>query len=305
MSSTDLAAPSRKLLFAAIIIVVALHVLTVIALAAIKTPELKIDKKETPPIEIELVTPPPPPPVEIEEIKIEKKSEPVREVQPKPKAQPVAAPSTVKQTKTPKDSSKQRPPAPLPSNNNPPDKLPFESINNKPADNEKPDLGGVVDNSTTTVIKVNKPTAQKPTIDTSTNSKQGANKPSSIGDGSKNTGSSNEDGNQQETQSPVDTGPVSLNASEASWRSGREPNLGFLEKAAKVLKNDVSIKVKITVDEKGNIVDAELLSRTGNNSIDGKIRRAMMKAKLNPFIRNGVAVKGTVILPIVYNVKSN
>ena len=91
MSSTDLAAPSRKLLLTAIMIVVGLHVLTVVALAAIKTPELKIDKKETPPIEIELVTPPPPPPpVEIEEIKIEEKPEPVREVKPKPKAQPVA-----------------------------------------------------------------------------------------------------------------------------------------------------------------------------------------------------------------------
>ena len=45
MSSTDLEAPSRKLLFAAIIIVLALHVLTVIALAAIKTPELKVENK--------------------------------------------------------------------------------------------------------------------------------------------------------------------------------------------------------------------------------------------------------------------
>ena len=302
MSSTDLAAPSRKLLLTAIMIVVGLHVFTVVALAAIKTPELKIDKKETPPIEIEQVTPPP---VEVEEIKVEEikveeeKPEPVRKLDTKPKAKPVTAPSTVKQTKTPKDSSNKKSPAPSPSNNNPTDELPSESINNKPADNEKPNLGGVVDNSTTTVIKVNKPTAQKPTIDTSTNSNQGVNKPSSVGDGSKNTGGGNEGGNQQETQSPVDTGPVSFGASEASWRS--EPQLGFLanERSLKK-KGSISVTAAITADEKGNITKVSISPSTGISSVDNKIIRAIKKAKLTPFIRNGVAVRGRVSVPVSY-----
>ncbi len=57
MSSTDLDAPPLKLILAAIIIVVGLHVLTAVALVAIKTPDIKVEpKKDTPPIEIEMVT---------------------------------------------------------------------------------------------------------------------------------------------------------------------------------------------------------------------------------------------------------
>lgn len=57
MSSTDLDAPPLRLILAAIFIVVGVHVLTAVALVAIKTPQMKVEpEKDTPPIEIEMVT---------------------------------------------------------------------------------------------------------------------------------------------------------------------------------------------------------------------------------------------------------
>ena len=303
MSSTNLDAPSTKLTLAAIAIVVGLHVLTAVALASVKTPEMKVEpEKVTPPIEIELITPPPPPPVEIEEIKVEEKPKLVRQLDTKPKAKPVAAPRNVKPPpKPPKDPSNNKPPAPSPSNNQPPDKLPPESTNNTSANDGQKNLGGVVASSTKTIVQKVKPTAQQPTIDTSANNNKGNNSPSNIGDGQKNTGGSNEGGNQKETIPPVDPGPVSFGGSEASWRSGREPRLGFLANESSLKdKGSISVTAAITVDEKGNITKVSISPSTGNRKIDREIEKAIRRAKLTPFIRNGVAVRGTVSLPIRY-----
>ena len=302
MSSTNLDAPSPKLTLATIAVVVGLHVLTAVALAAVKTPEMKVEpEKVTPPIEIELITPPPPPPpVEIEEIKIEEKPKPVKKLDTKPKAKPVTAPVVKKSKKPVKDPSINKPPAASPSNNNPRDKLPPESTNNTTDNNEQTDLGGVVDNSTTTVVQVETNKGQQPTIDNNPNSGKGTNAPSSVGSGNKNTGGK-DGGNQKETTPPVDTGPVSFGASEARWR--KEPNLRFLERERERLKENISVTAAITVDEKGNITQASISPSTGIEQIDSKIIRAIKKAKLTPFIRNGVAVRGTINLPIRYEVK--
>lgn len=57
MSSTDLEAPPLRLILIAIILVVGLHLLTAIALVIIKAPTLKDEPiKETPPLEIQMVT---------------------------------------------------------------------------------------------------------------------------------------------------------------------------------------------------------------------------------------------------------
>ncbi|WP_250162999.1 hypothetical protein [Psychrobacter sp. WY6] len=101
MSSTDLDAPPLKLILAALIIVVGLHVLTAVALVAIKTPEIKVEpKKDTPPIEIEMVTLPVKTAIpEVEEVqevtpkkavpKTESKPEPKKQAPSKPKVAPV------------------------------------------------------------------------------------------------------------------------------------------------------------------------------------------------------------------------
>ncbi|MGO1490082.1 MAG: hypothetical protein ACTHWG_02635, partial [Psychrobacter sp.] len=62
MSSTNLDAPSNRLKFTAVVAVVGLHALTAVALAVVKTPEIKEEPiQETQPIEIDLITPPQPP----------------------------------------------------------------------------------------------------------------------------------------------------------------------------------------------------------------------------------------------------
>ena len=303
MSSTNLDAPSPKLKLATIAVVVGLHVLTAVALASVKTPEMKVEpEKVTPPIEIELITPPPPPPpVEIEEIKIEEKPKPVEKLDTKLKAKPVTAPVVKKSKKSVKDPSINKPPVESPSNNNPPDELPPESTNNTTDSSQQKNLGGVVDNSTTTVVQVETNLGKKPTIDTSANNNTGSNSPSSTGAGKQNTGGNN-GGNRKETTPAVDTGPVSLGVGEASWRSGGEPRLGFLANERSLIeKGSISVTAAITVDEKGNITNASISPSTGNRKIDIKIERAIKKAKLKPFIRNGVAVRGTVSLPIRYD----
>ena len=300
MSSTNLDAPSPKLTLATIAVVVGLHVLTAVALAAVKTPEMKVEpEKVTPPIEIELITPPPPPPpVEIEEVKIEEKPKPVEKLDTKLKAKPVTAPVVKKSTKPVKDPSINKPPAASPSNNNPPDELPPESTDNTTDNNNQTDLGGVVDNSTTTVVQVETNLGKKPTIDTSANNNTGSNSPSSTGAGKQNTGGNN-GGNQKETTPAVDTGPVSFGTSEASWRS--PPRLDFLAKESSLRdKGNISVTAAITVDTKGNITNASISPSTGVRSVDNKIIRAIKKAKLTPFIRNGVAVRGTVSVSLSY-----
>ena len=101
MSSTDLDAPSLRLILAAIIIVVGVHVLTAVALVAIKTPQIKIEpEKNTPPIEIEMVTLPPPPPIEVEALKSEEeKPQTTRKVDTKPKPAVASKPKAVQKPK--------------------------------------------------------------------------------------------------------------------------------------------------------------------------------------------------------------
>ncbi|MBE0407539.1 energy transducer TonB family protein [Psychrobacter sp. AOP22-C1-22] len=296
MSSTDLDAPPLRSILIAIIIVVTLHVLTAVALVAIKPPEIKVEpEKDTPPIEIEMVTLPPPP-VEVEEKKVEdKKSEPVSKV----KSQPKAASIKKHKPKPPKVKDTKKTPLSTPGNSDLPDEPPPESTNNLSDNSNTPKLGGIVDSSSTTVIQKNDVTVQKPTTSTHTSNNKPTKPTSSGGDSAVN----NKSGDDEVTEAPVDKGPVSFGASEATWKPGHQPNLSFLKGERRRLKKDISITVKIIVDEKGNIESAVISSGTGNKNIDSKIRKAIKKARLNPFIKNGVAVKGTVTLPVVYEIK--
>ena len=96
----------------------------------------------------------------------------------------------------------------------------------------------------------------------------------------------------------VSNTPVNFSAGQASWK--REPNLLFLEK----LKHDdklgavITVRVTMTVDSEGNVIQATLVNRSGNRAIDNGIKRAVKASKLYPFTQNGAKVFGTVTLPI-------
>ena len=92
MSSTDLEAPPLRLILIAIILVVGLHLLTAIALVIIKAPMLKDEPiKETPPLEIQMVTLPTQPienvVTEVEEVP-QSKAESIPTPKPEPKPEP-------------------------------------------------------------------------------------------------------------------------------------------------------------------------------------------------------------------------
>lgn len=92
MSSTDLEAPPLRLILIAIILVVGLHLLTAIALVIIKAPTLKDEPiKETPPLEIQMVTLPTEPienvVTEVEEVP-QSKAESIPTPKPEPKPEP-------------------------------------------------------------------------------------------------------------------------------------------------------------------------------------------------------------------------
>ncbi|MGO1283340.1 MAG: TonB family protein, partial [Psychrobacter sp.] len=126
----------------------------------------------------------------------------------------------------------------------------------------------------------------------------GSNSPSSTGAGKQNTGGNN-GGNGKEKKPAVDPGPVSFGSGEASWRS--PPRLDFLAKERRLKdKGNISVTAAITVDKKGNITQASISPSTGVSSVDRKIIRAIKNAKLTPFIRNGVAVRGRVSVSLRY-----
>lgn len=104
MSSTDLDTPPTKLILLAILMVVGLHVLTAVALVAMKTDKPQLEpKEEIPPVEIEFVTLPAKTAaatVETKEpVQQVKKATVKKEVQPEPQAKPVQQPKAVTQPK--------------------------------------------------------------------------------------------------------------------------------------------------------------------------------------------------------------
>lgn len=103
-------------------------------------------------------------------------------------------------------------------------------------------------------------------------------------------------------QQAANSGPVTFSASQASWV--RAPNLSFPERARQQGRSgDVfNVSLKLTVDKQGKITQVQLLSSSGNAIIDREAQREVRRARLHPFIRNGVPVVGVVTLPLQYKI---
>lgn len=306
MSSTGLDAPPFKLIFMAIIIVVGLHVLTAVALVAVKTPELKIEpKKETPPIEIELVTPPPPL-VEIEEKKIEeKKSEPVREVksepkpqsQPKPTPKPKAAP--VKKAK-PKPATK--PVAKVVEKEKP--KVPVKKPNTKDIKQEiiKPVLQTPVDNSFVTdeqrrIIAAQAEKAAQAEREAQRLADAKVAKDAREAQAAADAKAAKDAREAKAAQTAADAKaaaaasnePVSFSGKDARWIT--PPSFqGMTEKVQ-------TLSLRFIVTKQGGIEDIEV-NGAKNVKIDREVRRRLKAARIKPFLQNGSPVVGAVTLSI-------
>ena len=88
------------------------------------------------------------------------------------------------------------------------------------------------------------------------------------------------------------TTPVSFGNGEARWRT--RPNTRLPENLARLIEEEnlSHLGVRLTVSAAGNVTAVTITQSSGNRLIDNTIRQRLQSAKLQPFIRNGVAVAG-------------
>ena len=312
MSSTNLDAPSPKLTLATIAVVVGLHVLTAVALAAVKTPEMKVEpEKVTPPIEIELITPPPPPPpVEIEEVNLKEDPEPVREVKPKPKAKPVAAPKPkFVQKKQPVDKLKaKQAEKPKPAEFTPPPAkqktAPQKSTTTQVADNQQKLLAAKAEQARRDALLAEEQQAQ---ADANAKAAQvaaaDAKKAQEIADAKAAAdAAAAQKAKDAAAEAANNNQPVSFTANSASWAS--PPNFEFPKRAASSARpgETFNVVLKMTVNKQGAISNVRVVRSSENRIVDNAAKQQVTSGRFKPFTQNGVPRVGNVTFTVSYQV---
>lgn len=299
MSSTNLDAPSTKLTLATIAIVVGLHVLTAVALASVKTPEMKVEpEKVTPPIEIELITPPPPP-VEIEKINLKQDPEPVRDVKPKPKAKPVAVAKT-KPAPKPKVVQKQQPvEKPEPAKFTPPaaaqKAAPQKSLDTKVADDQRRLLAAQAEQAKRDALLAQQQKAQADAdaiaaqVKAAADAKKAqeiANAKAAADAQAKADARAKADA---EAAAAASNTPQNYSGSDASWI--KAPNFTDISSKPQTLT------IRFTVTKQG-VIQGINVSGKDRDAVR-EVKRRMGNSKIKPFIRGGVAVVGNVTMSVI------
>ena len=316
MSSTDLDAPPLRAILIAIIVVVGLHVLTAVALVTIKPSEPKIEPiKETPPIEIELISLPAPntePEVKAEQPVVQQKPQPIVEPErieppkPQPQQKPIAEPKakvvTAKPTEIKNKTADVEPVAKV--ENKKPDIIKKESpkIDTSMADEQRKiiaekaaqdaharavaDAKAAREAQAQADAKVAKEAAQKAAQAKA--AIQAAETAARADAEAKAATASNE--------------PVNFTASNANWASA--PNFSFPERAAKRARSGDTLNVVLVlrVNKQGGIDSVRIAQSSGNSLVDKEAQRQVRSGKFKPFSKNGVPVVGNVTLPIAYAV---
>ncbi len=322
MSLTDFNTPPVKLIMLAVSLVVGLHVLTAVALVAIKPPAPTIELPTvTPPIEIQLV---PPPPVEIEEVVIEEiEDEPVKKVKTQPKAKPVAAkPKVVKQVKPvdkPKSIVK---------------KTVKPVVEDKPVVIKKKPTVTIDSNTNQQPSTVKKPTATELADANKAQGLADAKKAQELADAKRaqeladakkaqeladakraqelaDAKRAQELADAKKAQELADAKKAEADAikAKAAAAASNEPvsygNIGksswSKEPIFTSIKNkdygfqgfEASISVSMSVDSNGNIGNIRKSKSSGNNEFDRDFIRALSKAKLHPATRGNNPTKST------------
>lgn len=330
MSSMDLDAPPLRSILMVIFIVVGLHVLTAVALVAIKPAAPKVALvKETPPIEIKMISLAATLPVESEAVEVE-----VQEAAPKP--QPISKPKPKPELK-----SKER-------------KL----------QEKKPDTAAIVKKEKTAPVNKEKPLQKKtqqenkpqekkqhPNIDKAIADAQRANEQRSImaaqaekaaqeahaktvQDAKRLVDAKNARDAQAQAdakaakeaaelsaskeaeaaaraKAKADTAakaaaandtPVNFTASNANWSSA--PNFSFPDRAARRAHSGDTLNVVLVlrVNKQGGIDSVRIAQSSGNAILDKEAQRQVRSGKFKPFMKNGAPVVGNVTLPIAYTV---
>lgn len=325
MSSTDLEAPPLRLTLAAIIVVVGLHILTAIALVAIKTPELKIEaKKDTPPIEIELVSLPAAPEAEVSEVTPKQEPAPqVAKQQPEtaksivpPKPEAPAKPVVREEKATPK-------PAPIvpvkeqkvveKPKETPKETVVKPKVDTSVADEQRKIIAAKAERAAQAAREAQAQAARdaqaKAAREAQANRDAQAARVAAEAKAAREAAEAAARAQAAasakaaaEKAAAASNTPVNFTASAANWASA--PNFSFPDRAARRVNSGDTFTVVLTlrVNKQGGIDSVRVAKSSGNAALDKEAQRQVRSGKFKPFMQNNVPVVGNVTLPIAYKV---
>lgn len=327
MSSTDLETPPLKSILIAILVVVGLHVLTAVALVAMKPSAPKVaPPKQTPPIEIELVSLPAALPKEPEKVVKSVEKEVTKVVidksTPAPKPQAIIKPKPV--TETPKQPVVQE---------RKPDITPLvkkekttsiaqEKPSQKQTKQEEshPAIDKAISEQLANNQKVNnqqaeqrrlvaaqaEKAAQEVQLQQAQEAQRVANAKAARDAQAKASAEAARAAKQAEEAAKAaaeSNEPVNFTASSANWVSA--PNFSFPERVARRANSGDTLNVVLIlrVNKQGGIDNVRIAQSSGNAALDKEATRQVRSGKFKPFTNNaGVPVVGNVTLPVSYAV---
>lgn len=327
MSSTDLEAPPLRLILIAIILVVGLHLLTAIALVIIKAPMLKDEPiKETPPLEIQMVTLPTEP-IENVVTEVEEVPQSKAESIPTPKPEPKPEPKTQQKMKavTPVDPVvreeepivQKEKPVQTPPIKEPPVK---KKIEDKPPVIDK----SVADEQRRIIAAQAEKAAQQAERQAQAKALQEAQAQAARDAQAQADANAAREAAQKAAQAKAEreaeaaarakaeaaakaaaaasNEPVNFTASAANWASA--PNFSFPDRAARRARSGDTLNVVLVlrVNKQGGIDSVRVAQSSGNPLLDKEAQRQVRSGKFKPFTKNGAPVVGNVTLPIAYAV---
>lgn len=326
MSSTDLDAPPLRLILIAIFIVVGLHALTAIALVTIKAPEPKDEPiKETPPLEIQMVTLPA---KLAESVVAEVEETPQSKAQPIPESKTEPKPESKFERKSepkPPQKMKALTPAdpvvtekePAVQKETPPEKLPIKEQpvkkkiedkqpkqkqidpNKAAADEQRHMIAAQAEKAAQQAESQAK--AQAKALQEAQADAKAARAKAEREAESAARAKAEADANAR-AAAAASNEPVNFTASTANWASA--PNFSFPERAARRAHSGDTLNVVLVlrVNKQGGIDSVHIAQSSGNALLDKEAQRQVRSGKFKPFTKNGVPVVGNVTLPIAYAV---
>lgn len=321
MSSTDLEAPPLRLIFIAIILVVGLHLLTAIALVIIKAPTLKDEPiKETPPLEIQMVTLPTQP-IENVVTEVEEVPQSKAESIPTPKPEPKPEPKTQQKMKavTPVDPVvreeepivQKEKPVQTPPIKEPPVKKKIEDkppvIDKSVADEQRRIIAARAEKAAQQAerqaqAKALQEAQAQAARDAQAQADANAAKEAAQKAAQAKAEREAEAAARAKAEAAASNEPVNFTASAANWASA--PNFSFPDRAARRARSGDTLNVVLVlrVNKQGGIDSIRVAQSSGNPLLDKEAQRQVRSGKFKPFTKNGAPVVGNVTLPIAYAV---
>ena len=321
MSSTDLEAPPLRLILIAIILVVGLHLLTAIALVIIKAPMLKDEPiKETPPLEIQMVTLPTQP-IENVVTEVEEVPQSKAESIPTPKPEPKPEPKTQQKMKavTPVDPVvreeepivQKEKPVQTPPIKEPPVKKKIEDkppvIDKSVADEQRRIIAAQAEKAAQQAERQAQAKALQEAQAQAARDAQAQADANAAREAAQKAAQAKaereaEAAARAKAEAAASNEPVNFTASAANWASA--PNFSFPDRAARRARSGDTLNVVLVlrVNKQGGIDSIRVAQSSGNPLLDKEAQRQVRSGKFKPFTKNGAPVVGNVTLPITYAV---